>query len=112
MRNKVKLPKMLTTKFKKFLTLLHLLIYPEKIVVPIIKKVVMFVPNKLIVINRNVEKFINLPKTTQKSFMYVTGVTTGAAGVAKGSRDFAEAVACQDSICAVVSGIGVTADCL
>ena len=40
----------------------------------------------------------------------VTGVSTGAVGVAKGTVDMLEAVACQDGVCAVVSGIGVCAD--
>ena len=82
-------------------------------VFPIIKKVVMFVPNKLIAINENVNKMINLPTTADKTFTYVTkvsGATTGAAGVAKGSVDLAEAIACQDGVCAFVSAVGVAAD--
>jgi hypothetical protein len=82
-------------------------------VLQIIKKVVMFVPDKLIAINNNVNKVINLPETADKTFTYitkVTGATTGAAGAAKGSVDFAEAVACQDGICAFVSRVGVSAD--
>ena len=82
-------------------------------VLPIIKKVIMFVPDKLIAINRNANKIINFPETADKTFTYVTkvtGATTGAAGVAKGSVDFAEAIACQDGVCAVVSAIGVAAD--
>lgn len=50
-------------------------------VLPIIKKVVMFVPNKLIAINKNVNKVI-LPET----------------------------VACQDGICAFVSAVDIGAD--
>jgi len=42
----------------------------------------------------------------------ITGATTGAAGLAKGSVDVAEAIACSDGICAVVSGIGCAADSL
>ena len=82
-------------------------------VFPIIKKVVTFVPNKLIAINENVNKMINLPTTADKTFTYVTkvsGATTGAAGVAKGSVDLAEAIACQDGVCAFVSAVGVAAD--
>lgn len=78
-----------------------------------IKKIVMFVPNKLIFINRNVNKIIQLPENTDKFFTYitkVTGATTGAAGAAKGSLDLAEAIACKDGICAVVSAVGVAAD--
>ena len=82
-------------------------------VLPIIKKVIMFVPNKLIAINNNVNKVISLPETADKTFTYVTkvtGATTGAAGAARGSVDFAEAILCQDGVCAVVSAVGVAAD--
>ena len=84
-------------------------------VLPIINKVVMFVPNKLIAINTNINKVINLPETADKTLTYVskvTGATTGAAGAAKGSVDFLEAVACQDGVCAFISAVGVTADSL
>ena len=78
-----------------------------------IKKVVMFVPNKIISINRNIDKIIELPEETDKLFTYgtkVTGATTGSAGAAKGSVDLAEAIACKDGICTVVSAVGVAAD--
>ena len=68
-----------------------------------IKNIVMFVPKKLIAINENADK----------TFTYVTkvtGATTGAVGAAKGVVDLAEAVACQDGICAFVSAVGVAAD--
>lgn len=42
----------------------------------------------------------------------IAGATAGSAGLAKGSVDFAEALACQDGICATVSAIGCTADTL
>jgi hypothetical protein len=80
-----------------------------------VKKVVMFVPNKLISINKNIDKIIELPENTDKFFTYVTkvtGATTGAAGAAKGTVDLAEAIACKDGICAVVSAVGVAADSL
>lgn len=82
-------------------------------VVSIVKKVVMFIPNKLIAINDSINKLIALPKNVDKTFTYVTkvtGATTGAAGAAKGSVDFAEAVVCQDGVCAFVSAVGVAAD--
>jgi hypothetical protein len=84
-------------------------------VLPVIKKVILFIPNKLILINNNVNKVINLPEAADKTFTYVTkvtGATTGAAGAAKGAVDVAEALACQDGVCAFVSAVGVTADCL
>jgi hypothetical protein len=79
----------------------------------IFKKILMFVPNKLIAISNNVDKVINLPETANKTFTYVTkvtGATTGVGGVAKGSVDLAKAIACQDGFCAVVSAIGLAAD--
>jgi len=78
-----------------------------------IKKIILFVPNKLVVINSNVDKVIQFPETADRTLTYVTkvtGATTGAAGVAKGSVDFAEALACQDGVCAIVSAVGVAAD--
>jgi hypothetical protein len=82
-------------------------------ILPILKKVLLFIPNKLIAINNNVNKVISLPETADKTFTYVTKVTgasAGAAGLAKGSVDLAEAITCQDGVCAVVSAIGLTAD--
>ena len=84
-------------------------------VLPVVKKVLMFIPNKLIAINKNIDKIISIPDKADKTFTYitkVTGATTGAAGAAKGTVDFAEAVACQDGICATVSAIGLAADSL
>ena len=54
-----------------------------------------------------------MPTNADKTFTYVTkltGATTGAAGAAKGTVDLAEAIACQDGICAFVSAVGVAAD--
>ena len=62
----------------------------------------MFIPNKLISINNNVDKLISLPETADKTFTYVTKVT--------GATTRAVGVECQDDVCAVVSTIGVTAD--
>lgn len=79
----------------------------------VFRKFVMFVPDKLIAINENANKIINLPTQADKTFTYVTkvtGATTGAAGAAKGTVDLAEAIACQDGICAFVSAVGVAAD--
>ena len=79
----------------------------------VLKNVVMFVPNKLIAINENVNKILNLPTNADKTFTYVnkiTGATTGGAGATKGSVDLAEAIACQDEICAFASAVGGAAD--
>jgi hypothetical protein len=40
----------------------------------------------------------------------ITGATTGAVGAAKGAVDAAEALACQDGVCFVVSCVGTAAD--
>jgi len=42
----------------------------------------------------------------------ITGASAGAAGLGKGSVDLAEALACQDGVCAVISGVGCAADSL
>ena len=78
-----------------------------------VKKVIMFIPNKVVAINRNIDKVISFPDKADKTFTYITkltGASCGAAGAAKGSVDLAQAIACQDGVCAVVSAIGVTAD--
>lgn len=79
----------------------------------IVKKAVIYIPNKLVTINKNINKVINFPETADKTFTYVTkvnGVATGVAGAAIRAVYFAEAVACQDGVCALISVIGVTAD--
>ena len=78
-----------------------------------LKKIVLFIPKKVQALNSNLDKIIDLPKKVDKGFTYatkVTGATTGAAGAAKGSVDLAEALACQDGVCAFVSTVGVAAD--
>ena len=74
-------------------------------VVSVLKKIIMFVPNKVIAINQSVEKAISLPDKVDKTFTYVTKVTgaiTGSAGLGKGSVDLVEAIACNDGICAFI----------
>jgi hypothetical protein len=64
-------------------------------------------------INDSTDKMVKISETADKTLTYITkitGVSTGAAGAAKGTVDMLEAVACQDGVCAVVSGIGVCAD--
>jgi hypothetical protein len=56
---------------------------------------------------------VKISETADKTFTYVTkvtGVSTGAADAAKETVDMLEAVACQDGLCAVISGVGVCAD--
>ena len=79
----------------------------------IVRKVVIYVPNKLIAINDSVNKIINLPETAGRTFMYGTkvgGACIGGVGVGKGMSDVVEAIACQDGVCAIVSAINVAAD--
>lgn len=52
----------------------------------------MFVPNKFMAINNNVNKIINLFQNTKKSL------------------SFTKAVTCQYIVCAVISKIGVAVD--
>ena len=64
-------------------------------------------------INESTDNMVKISETADKTLTYVTkvtGVSTGAAGAAKGTVDMLKAVACQDGVCAVVSGIGVCAD--
>lgn len=80
-----------------------------------LKKIVLFIPNKLIKINSALDKALGLPEKAEKGYILgtkVLGVGTGAAQAGKGSADLVEAIVCQDGICAVVSGIGLAADCL
>ena len=87
-------------------------------VLPTVKKIIWFIPNKfipnkLIAINNSIDKTINLPETADRTFTYITkltGATTGAAGAAKGTVDLVEALTCQDGVCAFVSAVGVAAD--
>jgi hypothetical protein len=51
-------------------------------VLPVVKKVVMFVSNKLVAINKNVDKVISLPENADKTFTYITKVTSATTGVA------------------------------
>jgi hypothetical protein len=80
-----------------------------------LKKVVLFIPNKLVKINSAIEKGLGLPEKAEKGYVLgtkVLGAGTGAVQAGKGTVDLAEAIVCQDGICAVVSGIGLAADCL
>ena len=64
-------------------------------------------------INDSTDNMVKISETADKTLTYVTkvtGVSTGVAGAAKGTVDMLEALACQDAVSAVVSGIGVCAD--
>lgn len=80
-----------------------------------LKRVVMFIPNKLTTINSDINQIISFPEKVDKTFTYftkVTGVTTGAAAVAKGSVGLTKVITCSDGdgVCAVVLAIGIIAD--
>lgn len=80
-----------------------------------LKRVVMFIPNKLTIINSDINQIISFPEKIDKTFTYftkVTGVTTGAAAAAKGSLGLTEVITCSDGVCAVILAIGVIADSL
>ena len=56
---------------------------------------------------------VKISETADRTLTYVTkvtGVSTGAAGAAKGTFDILEAVPYQDGVFAIISGIGVCAD--
>lgn len=75
------------------------------------ERVVQIVKN----VNESTDNMVKISETADKTLTYVTkvtGVSTGTAGAAKGTVDMLEAVACQDGVCAVISGIGVCADTL
>ena len=64
-------------------------------------------------VNHTTDNMVKISETADKTLTYVTkvtGVSIGAGGAAKGTVDMLEAVACQDGVCAVVSGIGVCAE--
>lgn len=66
-------------------------------------------------LNTVLEAPLGVKEQTGKTFIFVTkltGATTGAAGAAKGAVDAAEAFACGDGVCFVVSCVGVAADFL
>jgi hypothetical protein len=82
-------------------------------------KILTWVPHKIWnytkSINIALEGGTTIKDATEKTYVYVTkltGATTGAAGLAKGSSDLIEAIACQDKVCPVVSTVGCTADSL
>lgn len=58
------------------------------------KIIAIFIPNKVIDINKNIDK--TLSENAEKSYTYLTkltGATGGGAGVSKGSIDLAESIA-------------------
>lgn len=66
-------------------------------------------------INNSTDNLVKVSETADKTSTYVTkviGVSTGAVGTAKGTVDMLEALACQDDISALISGVGVCADSL
>ena len=72
----------------------------------------MFVPNKLITINQNLDKISTLPKNTDKRFNFITKVTnprTDVVGAAKRGVDLTRAIAYQYRICVFILNIGVVA---
>lgn len=53
-----------------------------------LKKIIQFVPDKLVKINRNVDKIILVPENVDKTYNYLTkltSATTNEVGVAKGT---------------------------
>jgi len=82
-------------------------------------KVVTFIPRKVYNYTKSFNIFLEAPLGISNKLsdfeVYVTkllGGTTGACGFGKGVVDAAEAWACQDGVCFVVSCIGCGADTL
>lgn len=80
-------------------------------------KVVTFIPRKAWNYTKSLNTLLEAPAGFSKKMSdfekYITkliGGTTGAMGVGKGAADAAEAIACQDGVCFIVSCVGVTAD--
>lgn len=76
-----------------------------------------FVPRKIWnytkAINTALESPTGIKNSAEKGFIYMTkltGASTGSAGAAIGVVDAAEAIACQDGVCFVISCIGVGVD--
>ena len=79
----------------------------------ILKKGIITVYDEIVNINISAGKLTGIKEPVSNGVKYVTkvtGATTGSMGAAKGTVDFVEAVACQDGVCAFVSGVGVIAD--
>ena len=82
-------------------------------VVKILKKVIMFLTNKVISINENVKKVGNFLTAADKSFTYATkivGTIPGVGRVSKGSIDFLKEVARRKGMYVTTSHDGVYTD--
>lgn len=82
-------------------------------------RIVSFVPRKVWTYTKSINTALEAPLGISKKLsdfeIYITkllGGTTGAVGVGKGTVDAAEAFACNDGVCFVVSCVGVAADSL
>ena len=82
-------------------------------------KIVTFIPRKAWnytkAFNVALEAPLGISKKLTDFEVYLTkliGGTTGACGLGKGAADAAEAYACKDGVCFVVSCVGCAADCL
>jgi len=80
-------------------------------------QVMTFVPRKAWNYTKAINTAMEAPLGISEKFSaletYITklfGGTTGSCGLGKGAADAAEALACQDGVCFVVSCIGCTAD--
>ena len=58
-------------------------------------------------VNDSTDNMVKISETADKTLIYVTKVTGVSTGAAKGTVDMLKAIACQDRVCAAVSGIGV-----
>lgn len=82
-------------------------------------KILIWPATKLYNIASNLNTALEAPNAIktggERMYIFVTkltGASAGAAGLGKGTSDAAEALACGDGVCFVVSCVGVAADTL
>lgn len=66
-------------------------------------------------VNDSTDNLVKISETADKTLTYVTkvtGVSTGTAGVGRGSVDMLKAIVCQYGVCAAVSILEACADTL
>jgi hypothetical protein len=81
----------------------------------LIKKGFVQIVNGIVNVNINAQSVVGVGDKLSNGAKVVTkisGATTGAAGLAKGSVDVVEALACNDGLCFFISSVGCAADTL
>jgi hypothetical protein len=71
------------------------------------------IPNIIQNINNSTQKLVGITEKADQTLNYLsktTGALVGSGGIAKGTVDVLESIACQDPLCTAVSLVGVCAD--